>query len=141
MPRNNMKRERPVEASLLRPDPADPTKCLWDQIHDDPDDEHRNTDRNAFFRLQPYTKLSNMVSYNSNTFAVWMTLGYFEVEPVAIDAAHPDGFSLGQELGLDDGSQKRHRAFYIIDRSIPVGYEAGRRHNSENCILLRRHVE
>jgi hypothetical protein len=68
-------------------------------------------------------------------------MGYFEVEPVQIDEAHPDGFALGQELGLDDGSNRRHRAFYLIDRSIPAAYEPGRVNNATNCVLLRRYVE
>jgi hypothetical protein len=144
MPTQQLKQQtdRPVHATLLRRDPATTTKCLWDQEFNAPQaDDYRNTDRNAYFRMQSYSKLSNMVSYNSNTFAVWVTMGYFEVEPVQIDEAHPDGFALGQELGLDDGSNRRHRAFYLIDRSIPAAYEPGRVNNATNCVLLRRYVE
>jgi hypothetical protein len=72
---------------------------------------------------------------------VWITIGYFEVEPTAVDAAHPDGFVLGQELGADSGQITRHRAFYIIDRSIPVGFIPGKRLNTDECILVRRLIE
>jgi hypothetical protein len=48
---------------------------------------------------------------------------------------------LGSELGTDSGQVKRHRAFYIIDRSVPVAFEPGQNHNVDNAILLRRFIE
>ena len=81
-------------------------------------------------------------------YAVWITVGYFEVfpwpNPVGSplpDLAHPDGYQLGRELGSDTGDIKRHRAFYLIDRSIPVGFERGKNHNVKDAIILRRFVE
>ena len=35
----------------------------------------------------------------------------------------------------------RHRAFYMIDRSIPVAFEPGENHNVDRAILLRRFIE
>ncbi len=48
---------------------------------------------------------------------------------------------LGQEVGIDTGTVKRHRAFYIIDRTIPVAFEPGQNHNVDKCVLLRRFIE
>jgi hypothetical protein len=48
---------------------------------------------------------------------------------------------VAQELGSDTGEVRRHRAFYIIDRTIPVAYEPGQNHNVDRCILLRRFIE
>ena len=45
------------------------------------------------------------------------------------------------ELGSDTGEIERHRAFYIIDRSIPVGFERGFNHNVDRAILLKRFIE
>ena len=42
---------------------------------------------------------------------------------------------------LVEGEIVRHRAFYIYDRSIPVGFETGKDHNVENGILVRRYIE
>lgn len=81
---------------------------------------------------QPLMRLPNLVTQRSNVFAVWVTLGYFEYDP---------SYGLGEEYVGIQGAPKRHRAFYIIDRSIPVGYETGRDHNTQNTILLRRFVE
>ncbi len=107
--------------------------------------------RNPYFRYQGLQKIGNLFSTHSNCYAVWITVGYFEVEgndsdnnantPPVADAAHPDGLRLAQEVGVDEGNVKRHRAFYIIDRSIPVGYEPGHRHNTDKAILLKRFIE
>ncbi|MFM9115199.1 MAG: hypothetical protein ACKOU6_03460 [Planctomycetota bacterium] len=69
-------------------------------------------------------------------------MGYFEVEPHgAVDAGHPDGMRLGREIGLDMGTAERHRAFYLIDRSVPVGFQQGFDHNVDRAIMVRRFLE
>src|SRR3972149_6061270 len=121
--------------------------------------------------------LGNLVTTRSNVFAVWVTVGYFEVEPApswndsndsvrvplrqrfgastgltANDAAtiagkalydrvYPEGYMLGQEVGSDTGNTKRQRAFYIIDRSEPVGFKPGEDLNVERTIRVRRRIE
>jgi len=99
--------------------------------------------RSPYFRYQNYIRLSNLLTTRSNVYAVWITVGYFEVTPwqPGIDAGHPDGYQLNQELGSDSGEITRHRAFYIYDRSIPVGFEPGRDHNIDEGVLLKRYIE
>src|SRR5208283_5588012 len=53
--------------------------------------------RNPYFRYQAIQKLGSVFSNHSNVFAVWITVGYFEVTPNSnlkavngIDAGHPD---------------------------------------------------
>jgi len=41
----------------------------------------------------------------------------------------------------DTGEIKRHRAFYIIDRSIPVGFQRGQDLNVEKTIVLKRYIQ
>ena len=111
---------------------------------------HDNPDRNAYFRYQTLQKLGNLVTTRSNVYAVWITVGYFEVSeaynvgnlPAAqFQGMFPEGYQLGAELGSDTGEVKRHRAFYLFDRSIPVGFERGRNNNVEDAILLERFIE
>lgn len=142
-----------VFATLLRRDPAAGTAPLQplldapdDQYPSDPTDAQKvptSPSRNAYFRYQGLQRLGNLVSTQSNVYAVWLTIGFFEVEPNpgGVDLAHPDGYRLGPELGSDTGDVRRHRAFYIIDRSIPVAFQPGVNHNVEKTILLRRIIE
>jgi hypothetical protein len=110
--------------------------------------DHEDTNRNPYFRYQRYQKAGNLLSTQSNCFAVWITIGYFELEdytPPApdtkINAARPEGLALGQEAGVDSGQAVRHRAFFMIDRSIPVGFLPGSKLNTDDCVLIRRMIE
>jgi hypothetical protein len=78
-------------------------------------------DKNPLHTLYTATRLANTITTRSNMYAVWITLR----ESVAGD---PD-------------SAKLHRGFYIVDRSIPVGFEAGKNHNVWDCVRLRRVIE
>jgi hypothetical protein len=120
---------------------------------------------------QPMTRLGNLVTEHSNVYAVWITVGYFEVEkapdwnsdenkvqermggdgaansPATVAAqalynrVYPDGYMLGKELGSDTGDIKRPRGFYIIDRTEPVGFRPGEDLNVEKMIRLRRRIQ
>jgi hypothetical protein len=118
--------------------------------------EFNRPERNPYFSYQLMNRLGNLVTTRSNVYAVWITVGYFEVEPhpARIDPVtsqewtpaqyhrvYPDGYALGQELGIETGEVKRHRAFYMFDRSIPVGFQRGQDLNVEKAILLRRFIE
>ena len=119
---------------------------------------------NSYTALEGIQRLSDMTTTRSNVFAVWLTLGYFEVEKIPttgtfspslgitydfanpghrdrFKAIYPDGYMLKKEVGLETGEIKRHRAFYIIDRSVPFGYRRGQKLNSEDAILLKRFIE
>jgi hypothetical protein len=122
-------------------------------------DPATDTARNPYFANLGDDKLANLTTTRSNVYAVWITVGYFEVEPLTpdkldprnrpwllsspeiIQQAYPDGCELGQELGSDTGEIVRHRSFYIIDRSIPVGFQRGYDLNVEKTILLKRYIE
>jgi hypothetical protein len=91
-----------------------------------------NATRHSAFRHNTLGRLSNTITTRSNVYAMWVTMGYFEVDGSGL---------LGQELNSDTGEIKRHRAFYMIDRSIPVGFEPGENHNVDRAILVRRYIE
>ena len=123
--------------------------------------QHNDPFRNTYFRYQTLHRLDNMLTNCSNVYAVWVTIGYFEVEPTTWHEhpstppgqnergltqaqflkIYPDGFRLGQELGANCGDVIRHRSFYITDRSIPVAFQRGQDINTNNAIILRRFIE
>ena len=87
---------------------------------------------NSGFETINLSRISNFTTSQSNVYAVWITLGYFEVD---------NNGDRVREVGVLRGEAKRHRAFFIIDRSIPVGFEPGVNHNVDETILLRRYIE
>lgn len=92
-----------------------------------PNNAHRDTSRNVYFRYRTMSDLAERVTTRSNVFAVWVTVGYFDVtNPAAPVEVSPI---------------VRNRGFYIFDRSIPVAYERGQDHNVRDAILLRRIIQ
>jgi hypothetical protein len=116
------------------------------------------TDRNPYFRYQPISRLSSMTTTRSNVYAVWVTIGFFEVEEAPdwsdptvqtrfnnsrplYDRVYPDGFQFGQEAGSDTGDIRRVREFALVDRTVPVAFEPGENHNVDKAVRLRRRIE
>jgi hypothetical protein len=115
-----------------------------------------DTQRNEYFRLQKRQRMANLTTQRSSVFAVWITVGYFELEEVAIPI--PDNpnaplnslsfgagnveirTAVGREYGLDRGRVRRDRAFYVVDRSIPVGFFPGENLNVDQAVLTRRYL-
>ncbi len=117
-----------------------------------------DTNRNPYMMYQPMTRLGNLVTNRSGVFAIWITVGYFEVEPAPnwndpgvsdrfngdinlYNRVYPDGYMLGREVGSDTGDVKRPRGFYIVDRTEEVGFKPGEDLNVERMIRLRRRIE
>lgn len=76
---------------------------------------------NPMHRFYTANRLANTVTIRSNVFAVWITLR--------------------KSVANDPDSVKFHRAFAIIDRSIPVGFLPGKDLNARNTVRLWRVIE
>jgi hypothetical protein len=91
------------------------------QIVSDTTSPELAVDRNPLHGIYTATRLANTATPRSNVFGVWITLR--------------------QSIPNDPDSTRYHRAFYIVDRSIPVGFEEGKDHNVWDCVRLRRIIE
>ena len=86
--------------------------------------------RSTAHQQLPITRLNNLATNQSNTFAVWVTVGLFKVDGATMQVR--------EELGSDLGESRRYRSFYIIDRSVPVKYEPGVLNNADETVQLSR---
>lgn len=128
---NNRLRLPETAAGLERPSATDPNRPLFERPATDPTISPANTpERHPFFRYDELTRLENLTTDNSNVFAMWVTIGLFEVNPSTL--------AIGEEYGAAQAANTRYRAFYIIDRSVPVAFEPGREKNARETILFSR---
>jgi len=154
-PNNPVPDTQPVGLPLLSAGPYDPNNPDTPYLYG-------NTDRNSYFRYQPISRLGSMATTHSNVYAVWVTIGFFEVEEAPprndfatinglplgdpatnalYDRVYPEGYQLSQEMGSETGEFERLRGFAIVDRTIPVAFEPGEDHNVERAVRLRRRIE
>lgn len=106
----------------------------------DTNDPGPDPDGNPQFQYLTANRLANVATTRSHVFAVWVTVGFFQWDETT-NQYRLDGNGNPLELGADTGDEKRHRGFYIFDRSIPVAYETGKDHNVRDAILLRRIIQ
>lgn len=93
----------------------------------------QNHERSVVHQQLGMTRLSNMATDQSNVFAVWVTVGYFEVDGATLE--------VGQEVGQTMGEVSRPKGFFVIDRSKPVMYRPGEVNNALETIQLSRILE
>ena len=144
---------RPAKANNLVP-PAtgavvDPVDCgLFrrgagsDPLLDyDPEERvvYGDTDRAAYFRYDMRQRLGNLVTTRSSVFAIWITVGYFEVQ--ADGSLRLDSSGRGVEWGRSSGESVRNRGFFLVDRSIPVAFEPGKNHNVDRAVLVKSLID
>lgn len=131
-PPNPIMRRDPVQGTILRKGPLanrmlfrrDPTMAPVLNAN------AQSPERSVVHQQLGASRLANLTSNQSNIFAVWITVGFFEVDPSTL--------LVGPEVGLDLGQTQRPRGFYIIDRSVPVMYRPGEINNTEGVIQLSR---
>ncbi|MFM7741528.1 MAG: hypothetical protein ACKO9H_19180, partial [Planctomycetota bacterium] len=91
-----------------------------------------NPKRNAYFSYDIRQRLGNLTTTRSNVYAVWVTVGFFEVGG--------DGKPT-YEIGAEQGTAQRFRGFFLVDRTIPVAFEPGKDHDVDNCVLVESIIQ
>ena len=118
-----------AEAGLFRRNPT----MLEERLFDFESASAANdTDTSSWYENEFRQRLGSIATTRSSVFSIWITVGYFEVDQFG---------RIGRELGSDEGQVQRNRAFYMVDRSIPVASEPGKNHNVDQAVLVRTIIE
>lgn len=113
--------------------------------------------RSSWFRFAPLMRAAANSTARSEVYAIWVTVGLFEVEDVsqtvgqgiidpdetegALVYRYPESYKILREYGRSTGEVKRYRGFYIFDRSRAIVYEPGVNHNVDDGILVERFIQ
>ncbi|HZW32798.1 MAG TPA: hypothetical protein VFF52_18940 [Isosphaeraceae bacterium] len=71
----------------------------------------------------------NLTTVRSHQYAVWITVGFFEVKHRGdvgmIASGNPRSACdiLGPEIGLGGDAHRRDRGFFLVDRLKPAGFD------------------
>src|SRR5262249_38870756 len=110
-----------VETTLLRSLPGAPNRRLFEPPSlSAAAPPAGGTTPNPYQKLELLTKMYNNITTRSNCFAVWVTMGFFEVDDTTIDPGTGKPYNpprIGAEIGRADNRQIRHKFFAIVDRT------------------------
>lgn len=107
-----------------------------------PNDRRRHT----LWRTEMLQKIINNSTVRTHQYAVWVTVGFFEVvsegdpskvglDPnLAIDR-------LGKEIGRDSGQAVRYRMFAIVDRTRAIGFNPLAPEDFRKLVVFQRTIE
>jgi hypothetical protein len=120
----------------------------WAKLTQEYTASFNDPNRNPTFRYMPLQKIGSSYTTRSNVYAVWITVGLFEVQRIPSNKmttqtalSNPDGYQLVRELHSDVGGATRNRMFLILDRTIPVAFMRGETINVDKAIRLRRVIQ
>ncbi len=92
------------------------------------------------YRIEWMQKVMNLTTVRTHQFAVWITIGFFEVLKAGSPTVGvPD--VLGQELGSAAGKNVRYRSFFLLDRTRAAGFNPYNPGDFRDVVTYRRRIE
>jgi hypothetical protein len=105
-------------------------------------DAYSDTNRNPYMMYQPMSRLGNLVTDRSGVFAVWITVGYFEVEKAPDwndSTSDATRLAIRQHFGgtANDTDPATIAALALYNRVYPNGYMLGKEVGSDTGDVKR----
>lgn len=102
--------------------------------------------QNPYFRNDWLQKVTNLTTVRTHQYAVWITVGFFEVlqqgDPMVGNSVPSLAYDkLGAELGILSGRNIRYRSFFILDRTKATGFSPQNPGNFRDCVVYRQAIE
>ncbi len=93
------------------------------------------------YRIEMMQKIMNLTTVRTHQFAVWITVGFFEVVKQGNGSIFaPD--QIGPELDLYQGRNVRYRSFFVVDRTKLAGFgDAFFPVDFHDAVVYRRRIQ
>ncbi len=102
--------------------------------------------QHPYWRSEQLQRMINLTTTRTHQYAVWMTIGFFEVKrqgdqgmwaynpPLAFDI-------LGPEIGAANGKNVRYRGFFLVDRLQLTGYNPLSPNAFRAAVVYRQRIQ
>jgi len=103
--------------------------------------------QHPYFRTELLQKAMNLTTVRTHQYAVWITIGFFEVtrqgDLLMIQQGNPvlAYDQLGPEIGASTGQTTRFRGFFLIDRLQLTGYDPNVIGSFRPAVVYRQTIE
>jgi hypothetical protein len=107
--------------------------------------------QHPYFRTEMLQKAMNLTTVRTHQYAVWITIGFFEVtrqgDPLMANAgagtpAAALAFDiLGPEIGASTGQTTRFRGFFLVDRTKLYGFDDTTPGSFQPAVVYRQTIE
>jgi hypothetical protein len=99
-----------------------------------------------YFRTEWLQRMANLTTVRTHQYAVWITVGFFEVTKVgeaALGNINPTlAYDLlGMELGALEGKTVRYRGFFLVDRTKLTGFNPFLPGDFRPAVVYRQLIE
>jgi hypothetical protein len=103
--------------------------------------------QHPYWRSEMLQKVMNLTTVRTHQFAVWITVGFFEVTRVGdltmLASPTPQyAFdTIGPEVGAVTGNNVRYRGFFLVDRTKLIGFNASNTGSFRAAVVYRKVIE
>jgi hypothetical protein len=100
-----------------------------------------------FWRIEMLQRVMNLTTVRTHHYAVWITVGFFEVKregDVAMTYSGDPRLAfdiLGPEIGLPDQKRRRYRGFFLVDRLKLDGFASSSPRRSLSAVVYRQPIQ